>query len=101
MTNPAEGPVTEVAQFFVAPGGEDSFVVDYHGVKDNIATFPGCRSMRLTRGVENPNTFILMVEWDSVAAHEAFRATERFPAWRAGIGPHFTQAPHVEHYYTV
>jgi hypothetical protein len=39
------------------------------------------------------------VEWDSVAAHEeTFRATDRFPQWRALIGPHFANPPHVEHF---
>ncbi|HSU34104.1 MAG TPA: antibiotic biosynthesis monooxygenase, partial [Propionibacteriaceae bacterium] len=54
---------------------------------------------RMTSGIESPNRFVLIVEWDSVEAHEVnFRQTERFAEWRAAIGPHFAQPPVVEHF---
>ena len=44
----------------------------------------------MTQGIESPSRFVLLVEWDSVEAHEQnFRGTDRFTAWRAAIGPHF------------
>jgi quinol monooxygenase YgiN len=53
----------------------------------------------MTRGIESPSRFVLMVEWDSVEAHEQnFRATDRFTAWRAALGPHFAGPPRVEHF---
>ena len=55
--------------------------------------------MRLTRGVESPSRFVLLVDWDSVEAHEGnFRASDRFGRWRAAIGPHFARPPQVGHY---
>ncbi len=55
--------------------------------------------MRMTRGVESPSRFVLLVEWDSVAAHlDNFRATGRFTTWRGLIGPYFDGAPVVEHF---
>ena len=42
---------------------------------------------------------MLLVEWDSVAAHEDnFRGTERFAQWRAAIGPYFAAPPLVEQF---
>lgn len=91
--------VLEVATITVTPGQEDAFVASYRGARDVLAGTDGCRSVRLTRGVESPSTFVLLVEWESVAAHEQnFRETERFTQWREAIGPHFAQPPHVEHY---
>jgi heme-degrading monooxygenase HmoA len=53
----------------------------------------------MTHGIETPDRFVLLVEWDSVEVHEAnFRATERFTAWRALIGPYFSGPPRVEHF---
>jgi quinol monooxygenase YgiN len=53
----------------------------------------------MTHGIESPDRFVLLVEWDSVEAHEQnFRATERFTAWRAEIGPFFAGPPRVEHF---
>ncbi len=91
--------VLEVATITVTPGSEDAFAEAYRDARHLVAGSEGCRSMRMTRGVESPSTFVLLVEWDSVEAHEQnFRATERFGQWRAAIGPHFAAPPHVEHY---
>jgi heme-degrading monooxygenase HmoA len=53
----------------------------------------------MTHCVESPDRFVLLVEWDSVEAHEQnFRASDRFGQWRAAIGPFFARQPHVEHF---
>ena len=94
--------VLEVALIAVLPGQEDDFVAAYGKARETLATTPGCRSVRMTRGVESPSRFVLLVEWDSVDAHlENFRATERFTTWRGLIGPYFDGAPTVEHFLDV
>jgi quinol monooxygenase YgiN len=94
--------VLEIADIQITPGNEEAFIDAYHEVRDALVTTPGCRSARMTRSIESPHRFVLIVEWDSVAAHEQnFRGTDRFTRWRAAIGPHFAQPPHVEHVTTV
>ncbi len=91
--------VLEVATIEVKPGNENAFATAYRQARAEVVGVPGCRSVRMTRGVESPSRFVLLVEWDSVEAHEQnFRATERFTRWRAAIGPYFAGPPHVEHY---
>lgn len=91
--------VIEVALIDVQQGREDEFASAYAEAKSLLATTPGCRSVRMTRGVETPTRFVLLVEWDSVEAHEEnFRATDRFTRWRGLIGPYFDGAPRVEHF---
>lgn len=91
--------VLEVADINVNPGAEDDFVAAFRSVEQVLASTPGCRSVRMTRGVESPTRFVLLVEWDSVQAHEEnFRATDRFVQWRGAIGPHFAGPPRVEHF---
>ncbi|HEY8826990.1 MAG TPA: antibiotic biosynthesis monooxygenase family protein [Jatrophihabitantaceae bacterium] len=90
--------VLEVADFQVTPGAEEDFTNAYRGIKDVLTSTPGCRSARMTRGVESPSRFVLLVEWDSIEAHEQnFRASDRFGRWRAAIGPFFASPPVVEH----
>lgn len=92
------GMVLEVALIQVLPGQEDAFAAAYLGARELVATTPGCRSVRMTRGVESPSRFVLLVEWDSVEAHEQnFRGTDRFTRWRAAIGPFFDGPPDVQH----
>ncbi len=91
--------VLEVGLINVLPGQEGPFAEAYAKAHDALATTPGCRSVRMTRGIESPSKFVLLVEWDSVDAHiENFRATERFKTWRSLIGPYFDGAPLVEHF---
>lgn len=90
--------VVEVADIAVRPGTEDEFLAAYLGIRDVLSTTPGCRSVRMTRSIESPARFVLLVEWDSVEAHEQnFRGSDRFGAWRGAIGPYFAAPPNVEH----
>jgi heme-degrading monooxygenase HmoA len=94
--------VLEVAMFEIRPGAEEAFVAAYLRVRGEVRGTPGCRSVRITRGVESPSQFVLLVEWDSVDAHlHDFRATDRFVRWRQAIGPHFAAEPVVGHYLDV
>ena len=91
--------VLEVALVDVVPGREEEFAAAYRQGRPILAGTPGCRSVRMTRGIESPSRFVLLVEWDSVAAHsENFRGTERFRRWRGFIGPFFAAPPVVEHF---
>lgn len=89
--------VLEVALIDVRPGSEPEFTTAYGTARAEL-TSAGSRSVRMTQGVETPTRFVLLVEWDSVEQHEAFRASDGFGRWRALIGPHFTGPPHVEHF---
>ena len=91
--------VLEVALIDITPGREQDFAAAYARAKSILATTPGLRSVRMTQGIETPSRFVLLVEWDTVEAHdENFRATERFGQWRGMIGPYFANPPHVEHF---
>jgi heme-degrading monooxygenase HmoA len=94
--------VLEVALFDILAGRGDEFADAYAKAREVLAGTPGCLSVRMTRGIETPDRFVLMVEWDSVDAHlDNFRATERFTQWRGLIGPYFDGAPRVEHFIDV
>jgi heme-degrading monooxygenase HmoA len=91
--------VLEVALIDVNEGSAADFAAAYKSARHILAETPGARSVRMTRGIERPTRFVLLVEWDSVLAHdENFRQTERFADWRAAIGPFFAGPPLVEHY---
>lgn len=90
--------VLEIADFAIQPGQEDGFVAAYRRAAELVAVTPGCRSMRMTRSIETPSRFVLLVEWDDVEAHtEGFRGSDRFPTWREHISPYLAAPPHVEH----
>jgi len=88
--------VLEVALIDVTDA--DAFKAAYGEARSILAQSVGCRSVRMTHGMESPDRFVLLVEWDSVAVHEEFRGSQRFQAWRAKIGPFFAHPPRVEHF---
>lgn len=90
--------VLEIADIAVKPGSEDDFAAAVREGIRYVADTPGFGGARLTRGVESPSRFVLLIEWDSIEAHTVgFRESENFGRWRALIGPHLDGAPKVEH----
>jgi heme-degrading monooxygenase HmoA len=90
--------VLEVALIDVSPGSQDAFRTAYAEAREVISASEGIGAVRMTQGIETPTRFVLLVEWDSVEAHDVFRASDGFVRWRALIGPHFAGPPHVEHF---
>jgi heme-degrading monooxygenase HmoA len=52
-----------------------------------LAAVPGVTSVRFGRGVENPDRFLLLVEWIDMNAHTAFTQAPAFAEFRALIMP--------------
>lgn len=57
----------------------------------------GSRGASLHPGVEDPNSFTLIVEWDSVDAHTALTQKPEFGSFGEAIGPHLAGQPEVRH----
>lgn len=92
-------PVTEIAFFYGRLGCEKEFVAAVSAAANQyLAPSPGCRSVVVRQGLETPTTVVVSVEWDSLSAHEDFRASERLTLWRGAISEFFDQPPFVEHY---
>jgi len=91
--------VLEVALIDVQPGTAQQFEAAFHEVKHAVLSSPGLLSLRMTHGIENPDRFVLLIEWESVEAHiKGFRETDRYTVWRGGIGKYFANPPLVEHF---
>jgi heme-degrading monooxygenase HmoA len=92
--------IVERGVFTILPGREEEFERTFYAqARHVIAQSPGFISARLARGIERPDTFLLLVEWETLEDHtEGFRGSELFTRWRELLGPCFAEAPAVEHY---
>lgn len=94
--------VLEHALIAVRPGTGAGFEDALRRARPVIAASPGFVSLTLERGVERPDRYLLLVQWERLEDHvDGFRGSEAFLRWRELIGPFFESPPDVEHYEAV
>ena len=89
--------VREIAVFEVQEGQGEGFVEAFNGVAHVLNGAKGSHGATLHRGMENPNSFTLIVEWDSVDAHNALTKEPEFKEFGDAIGPYLAGRPEVGH----
>jgi quinol monooxygenase YgiN len=91
--------ILERAIFPIKPGHAEEFEKAFAKAGPLIRAAKGCRNAEMHRGIENPDSFILLAVWDTVDDHmKGFRESPAFAEWRALLGPHFASPPAMEHY---
>ncbi|MGA2306123.1 MAG: antibiotic biosynthesis monooxygenase [Acidimicrobiales bacterium] len=94
--------ITEHAVLSVLPGRAADFIDTMDRAKTIIAASPGFISLRVARCVERPDTFLLLVEWETLEDHtEGFRGSDGYQEWRALLHHFYDPFPVVEHFETV
>lgn len=91
--------IVEHGLLHVVPGREEEFEAALAEAKLLVAAAPGFRSLRVSRGVESPSTYLLLVEWERLEDHtEGFRGSPAFTEWRRLVGDFWEPKPTVEHF---
>lgn len=90
--------ITEIAEILVKPGTDQQFETGVAAAVPLFQRARGCRSMRLERGIEQPDSYRLVVEWETLEDHEVhFRGSDDFQQWRKLVGDYFAAPPRVIH----
>ncbi|MFE4956112.1 antibiotic biosynthesis monooxygenase family protein [Streptomyces sp. NPDC056653] len=90
--------VFEVARIAVKGGMETSFSEGMKSGAAIIAEAPGCRSVQVMQGVEDARDFVLVVGWNSIDDHQAFRDSPRLAEYRATVSEFLDGPPSVSHF---
>ena len=91
--------ILERALFPIKPGMADEFAAAFARARKLLEATPGFRKLEMRQGIETPDSFILLVWWDSVEAHmQGFRDSPAILEWRALLSPFFAGTPQMEHY---
>lgn len=94
--------ILEHAPLQVTPGKADEFEAAFVQAKKIISAMPGFRGLSLTRCIERPDAYLLLVEWDTLEAHtEGFRGSDEYQQWRQLLHHFYDPFPTVEHYEAV
>ena len=90
--------ITEMAEIVIKGGTEQQFEAAVALAVPLFNRARGCRSMRLERGIEHPDRYLLVVEWETLEDHEVhFRQSADFQEWRGLVGGYFAAPPDVTH----
>ncbi|MHB8452055.1 MAG: antibiotic biosynthesis monooxygenase family protein [Mycobacteriales bacterium] len=94
--------ILEHALLPVKPGEEPRFEAAFDSAKAIIASVPGFRQLSLSRCLERPGTYLLLVEWASLEDHTVgFRESTEYEEWRRLLHHFYEPFPVVEHYQQV
>ncbi|GAA2234259.1 antibiotic biosynthesis monooxygenase [Herbiconiux moechotypicola] len=88
----------EIAEFVVTPGSEEKFAELVELSLPIFEAAEGFHSLTLDRAVDKDSTFLLRIEWETVAHHtEIFTASEGFTVFVDRVTPLYAEPPRVYH----
>jgi heme-degrading monooxygenase HmoA len=91
--------VLEVAILDIKPGMRQDFESAFARAQRIISTMPGCLSHELQQCVENPNRYLLLVNWETLEDHTVgFRGSPQYQEWRALLHHFYDPFPEVLHF---
>lgn len=91
--------IMEVAILDIGRGTCPDFEAAFREATPLIAASPGYISHELRRCVEKSNRYILLVQWETLAAHTVgFRQSAAYQRWRELLHHFYDPLPTVEHY---
>lgn len=91
--------ILEHALLSIRPGEEASFEAAFSLAKTMIAGASGFEGLTLSRCLERPGTYLLLVEWACLEDHtEGFRGSPVFQDWRRALHHFYQPMPLVEHF---
>jgi heme-degrading monooxygenase HmoA len=91
--------IVEIALLQAKPGAAEQLREGLCAARAVIARAPGYRGSVFYQGIEEPDSFILRVEWDAVEAHmQGFRQGPLLAEWRGHFAHLLVGHPKVTHY---
>jgi len=90
--------LVERAELLIKEGAAEEFAerMAASGL-DLLSGIDGVKAVSFGRGVENPGKFMLLIEWQSMDAHLAFKKDPKYAQFRALLAP-FTIGGSMEHF---
>ncbi|MDP3843280.1 MAG: antibiotic biosynthesis monooxygenase family protein [Oxalobacteraceae bacterium] len=92
--------ILELADIRIQPGKQADFdIAIQHGISQVISKAKGFIRYQISRGIESPEHYVLMIFWETLENHTVdFRESAAFQEWRSIVAPYFASAPIVEHF---
>ena len=94
--------ITEHAILPVIAGQEAAFEEAFAEARSIISSMPGFVDLLLSRSLESPGDYLLLVRWETLEAHTVgFRGSPDYQRWRELLHRFYDPFPTVEHFVEV
>jgi quinol monooxygenase YgiN len=91
--------ITEYVRYQLTDADPDEFEAAYTRAAEALDAAPQCLAYELSRGIEEPDRYILRIEWASLEEHEeGFRSGPEFGRFLAAVRPYIGQINEMRHY---
>jgi quinol monooxygenase YgiN len=91
--------VVEYIRYAIPPDQAAAFEDAYDRAGAILSADEHCLAHEVARGVENPDRYVVRIEWDSVEGHEqGFRRSPSFGEFFALVKPFFEAIEEMTHY---
>ena len=91
--------VLEVVILNIKNGLSPDFEVNFRKAELIISSMDGYISHELKKCIEEEDKYILLINWESIEAHEVgFRESEEYLQWKALLHHFYEFFPLVQHY---
>jgi heme-degrading monooxygenase HmoA len=91
--------ILEQALLNVLPGRSAAFEEAFSRAQGIVAASPGFAGLTLSRCLERPDTYLLLVHWERLEDHtEGFRGSPGYQRWRELLHHFYDPFPTVEHF---
>jgi heme-degrading monooxygenase HmoA len=91
--------ILEHALLNVISGRETEFEAAFGEARKIIESMPGFISLRVSRSLEVPSEYLLLVEWNTLEDHTiGFRQSAEYQQWRNLLHHFYEPFPVVEHF---
>jgi quinol monooxygenase YgiN len=79
--------------------GRAALVAAYDTARVSLEASSHCLAYELTQCDEDPNNFVLRIEWDSADGHlKGFRSSQEFRTFYQAVAPFVPQIVEMRHY---
>lgn len=91
--------VVEYIRYRVPAVRHREFESAYAEAQAALEESPHCLAYEVSHGIEEPDNYVVRIEWDSVDGHEqGFRRSAGFAPFFAAVKPFFEQIEEMHHY---
>ena len=91
--------IVEYIRYRIGEDRRAQFEQAYARAQASLDASEHCLAWELSHGVEEPERYILRIEWDSIEGHErGFRSSPEFREFFAAVQPYFHDIEEMHHY---